>query len=293
MRIKVLLAWSLLGLIWGSTWLAIKIGLADLPPFGFAAIRFLIAPLPLAVLLVVRRTALPHRRADWALLVSTAMLSIFLSYGLVFWGEQHISSGLTSILFTTLPLFGLVFAHLLVASERLTLRKAAGVGLGIAGTALIFGDQVAVSRPAALAGCAAVLVAAAAAALSNVLVKARGAHLDPLVIAVFQMAIGVIPLSLTALSMEHESGAMRWTPTAIVSLLYLALIGSALAFAVFYWLIKRIEVTKAQLLIFANTLVAVTLGHLVLGEEFGWRALAGGGVILVGLVVSMTAPRSP
>jgi drug/metabolite transporter (DMT)-like permease len=290
-RIKICLAWLLLGLIWGSTWLAIKVGLADLPPFAFASARFLIAPLPLAAVLLVRRPPLPHRPSDWTLLAVTAVLSIFLSYGLVFWGEQHISSGLTAILFTTLPLFGLVFAHLLVPSERLSLRKLLGVVGGISGTVLIFGDQISAGSAVALGGSLAVLTAAAAAALSNVLIKARGSHLDPQVIAVSQMTLGAIPLSAMALIVEDRTSMARWTPLAVFCLLYLALIGSALAFAVFYWLIRRIEVTKAQLLIFANTLVAVILGQLILDEQYGWRVLAGGAAILLGLLVSLTAPR--
>ncbi len=287
--------WLLLGVIWGSTWLAIKIGLADLPPFGFAATRFSIAVVLLGALVLARRSALPRARSDWGLLATTGLLSIFLSYGLVFWGEQFITSGLTAILFTTLPLFGLVFAHVLVPGERLTMRKLAGVVLGIAGVTLIFGHQVTLGHRLALAGSAAVLVASAAAALSNVLVKARGAHLDPPSIAFSQMVVGLAPLALAALTLENGVAGAHWTPRAVASLLYLALVGSALAFVLFYWLIRQIEVTKVQLLILANTLVAVVLGRVVLGEGTGWRLLVGGGTILVGLVVSITArpSRSP
>ena len=127
------LVFLFLSTVWGSTWLFIKLGLADLPPFTFAGIRFLIAVLPLLVILAVRRPRLPRRPADWWLMIWTGILTFTVAYGLVFWGEQHVSSGLTSILYTTMPLFGLVLAHFFVQGEPMTFRKLGGVLLGIVG----------------------------------------------------------------------------------------------------------------------------------------------------------------
>ncbi len=283
--VGVVATWMLLAVIWGSTWLFIKVGLADLPPFTFAAARFLLAPLPLFAVLAARRTRLPRDAGAWRFLATTGFLTISLSYGLVFWGERFISSGLTAILFTTLPLWGLVFAHLLVPAEPMTGRKLLGVVVGILGVALIFGDQIGVRDSAAVLGVLAVLLAAVASALGNVLVKARGGHLDPMVLAAGQMSLGAVPLLAAGILLEGRPSSLSWTARALTSLLFLALIGSALAFALFYWLIHRIEVTKAQLLPFANTLIAVILGSFVLREALGWRAYIGGAAILAGLAV--------
>lgn len=284
----IVTVWLLLTVIWGSTWLFIKIGLADLPPFTFAALRFVIAPLPLLAWLGVRRVRLPRRLSDWGLICTTGFLSISCSYGLVFWGERLIPAGLTAILFTTLPLWGLVFAHLLVRGEPLTAGRAAGVALGLLGVAVIYGGQGGTGERTAPLGIAAILLGAAAAALSNVLVKARGGHLAPAVLTTGQICVGVVPLIVAGGLLEGNPLSVRWTTAAVVSLLFLALVGSALAFSLFYWLIHRIEVTKAQLLVFANTLVAVLLGWLVLDEALGWRSLLGGAVILAGLGVSVS-----
>jgi drug/metabolite transporter (DMT)-like permease len=291
---KKVLAWLALGIIWGATWLFIKIGLADVPPFTFAAIRFFIAAAPLLVLLRVRRTRLPRKRHDWILTVATGLLGFAVGYGLVYWGEQHISAGLTAILFTTYPLFGLVFAHFLVAGEPITLRRLVGVVLGIAGVALIFGEQLTLGSSGAVLGSVAVVVAAACAALSSVLIKARGGHLDAVFLTVAQILVGALPLLVAGLLLEGNPLSLRWTPMALVSLGYLAFFGSSLAFVIWYWLIRAIKVTTAQLLPFVNTLVAVVLGVVVLDEELGWRALAGGAAILLGLAVAL-APngRSP
>src|SRR5205085_4380342 len=126
---KARLVWLILCCIWGSTWLFIKLGLADLPPLTFAGIRFVIACLILFTIIRVRRIQLPQRRRQWLLLALTGVLSFSLNYGLVFWGEQYISSGLAALLQATLPAFGLVFAHLHLPGERMTPAKIAGVVL--------------------------------------------------------------------------------------------------------------------------------------------------------------------
>jgi len=108
---KSRIVWLLLCCIWGSTWLFIKIGLADLPPISFAAIRFLIAAAILAIIIAVKRVPLPGGLKDWGMLAGTGVLAFSLNYGLIFWGEQYISSGLAALLQATIPAFGLVIAH--------------------------------------------------------------------------------------------------------------------------------------------------------------------------------------
>ena len=116
---KSRVVWLLLCLIWGSTWLFIKLGLDDLPPFTFAGIRFVIASAILFAIIKARRLTLPRTRADWILLAVTGVLSFSLNYGLLFWGEQYISSGLAALLQATIPAFGFVFAHVYLPGERM------------------------------------------------------------------------------------------------------------------------------------------------------------------------------
>lgn len=290
---KAVAAWLVLGFVWGSTWLFIKLGLADLPPFTFAGIRFVVAVVPLLVILRVRRIRLPRDPASWRLLAVTGLLTFTVNYGLVFWGEARIPSGLTAILFTTFPLFGQLFAHAALPSEPLRVRKLGGVGLGIAGVAVIFADQLHIEDVRALEGCAAVVLAAAGGAWASVQVKKRGAHLQPVVVTAGQMLIGLVPLLVIGVLTEGDPLALHWTPIAVISLVYLALLGSTLTFVLWYWLIRRIEVTRAQLIPLINTVVAVVLGWLVLDERLGARALAGGAAVLAGLALTLTAPSSP
>ncbi len=287
------LVWCVLSVIWGTTWLAIKVGLEYLPPFTFAGVRFIIAGMPLTVLLLFRKPQLPGVKSDWYLIAVTGLLTISANYGLVFWGERHISSGLTSIFYSTYPLFGLVIAHFVLATERINATKLVGVLVGIAGVVIIFADQLHLSDEEAIWGSFAITLAAALTAFASVLIKARGRHIDPLVLTVGQMAVGFLPLIILAAWLEGNPLSYDWSRASTWgALLYLALVGSALAFVLVYWLIQRMDVTKTTLIPLASTLVAVILGKVVLGETLNWRVLVGGAGIFFGLVINVLGHRS-
>jgi drug/metabolite transporter (DMT)-like permease len=289
---KAKIVWLVLCAIWGSTWLFIKVGLRDLPPLSFAGIRFVVATLLLAGVLAARRPVLPRRGRDWALIALVGLLSFTINYGLLFWGEQYISSGLAAVLQTTIPAFGLLIAHAHLPGERLTPAKIVGVALGIAGVAVIFSNQLYVEGPLALWGSVAIVVGAFSTAYGSVLVKAYGGHVDSTVIAAGQMAFGLVPLLALGVWLEGNPLDFRWTPLALMCLLYLAVVGSALAFQLFYWLVRNIDVTKTMMIALVTPLVAVTLGMVVLGEELTWRTLAGGIGILVGISLIMLPHRA-
>src|ERR1700754_2131112 len=199
---KARLVWLVLCFIWGSTWLFIKLGLADLPPLTFAGIRFVIACFILLIIILLRRLRLPTDYSDWYLLALTGVLSFSLNYGLVFVGEQYISSGLAAVLQATLPAFGLVIAHVHLPSERMTWSKTFGVVLGFFGVAVVFSNQLAIAGGKALAGCVALVLSAFFAAYSNVLVKSYGRKLDPAILSGVQMFFGLIPLLLIGIPLE-------------------------------------------------------------------------------------------
>lgn len=280
---KSRLVWLLLCGIWGSTWLFIKIGLSDLPPISFAAIRFTIAVLILAAIIVSRRLPLPRRSSDWWMLAGTGILAFGLNYGLIFWGEQYISSGLAALLQATIPAFGLVIAHLHLPAERLTPLKLFGVVLGVAGVGVIFSNQLTLAGPKALAGSVALVVSSICVAYSNVLIKAYGKKLEPTIIAACQMVFGLIPLAIIGLATEGSPLNFRWTGMAVISLFYLAIVGSVIAFILYYWLVQHMDVTKTMLIALVTPVTAVLLGILVLHEEMNWRTLVGGALIMSGI----------
>ena len=285
---KPRLVWLLLCCIWGSTWLFIKLGLEDLPPFTFAGIRFVIAVIILGTIVAIRRLSLPKTSRDWVLLMVSGVLAFSVNYGLLFWGEQYISSGLAAVLQSTIPAFGLVIAHFYLPGEQMTPAKIMGIVLGVIGVAVIFSNQLDVAGPKALAGCAALIVSSMGAAYSNVLVKAYGKHLDPAIMAGGQMFFGMIPLLLIGIPWEGSPLNFNWTPMAVVSLFYLAITGSVIAFLLYYWLVQNMDVTKTMLIALVTPVVAVTLGMIVLDEKLHLRTLLGGLMIISGIAIIVT-----
>jgi drug/metabolite transporter (DMT)-like permease len=283
MRSKIV--WLMLCVIWGSTWLFIKLGLEDLPPFTFAGIRFVIASLILYAIITAKKIRLPRTRKDWALLAVTGILSFTLNYGLVFWGEQYISSGLAALLQATIPVFGLVIAHFHLPGERMTPAKILGVVLGVAGVAVIFSNQLTVAGTMALAGSAGLVAGSACAAYANVLVKSRGATMEPAILASGQMLFGLVPLLLIGIAFEGNPLNFHWTGMAVASLFYLAIVGTVVAFLLYYWLVQHMDVTKTMLIALVTPIIAVALGILILDEELNWRIVAGGAMIMAGIAL--------
>jgi drug/metabolite transporter (DMT)-like permease len=155
--------------------------------------------------------------------------------------------------------------------------------MGITGVAVIFSNQLSVAGPRALAGSAALVLGSASAAYSNVLVKSRGKNLDPAILAAGQMLFGLIPLLLLGIPLEGNPFRFHWTRMAVAALFYLAIVGSVIAFLLYYWLIQNMDVTNTMLIALVTPVVAVTLGVLVLNEELNWRTLVGGAMIMLGI----------
>lgn len=182
-----------------------------------------------------------------------------------------------------IPAFGLVLAHYFLPNERLTWRKVWGVATGIGGVALIFSDQFKLAGTMALAGSAAIFASAFFVATSNVIVKAHGRAVDPLVMAAGQMTVGIIPLFLVGTIWEGNPFDLSWTKAAALSLLYLVVVGSTVAFALYYWLILHMDVTKTMLISLITPVIAVALGMITLGERLTWQIAVGTLLILAGV----------
>lgn len=284
---RPLVVWLILCLIWGSTWLFIKLGLEDLPPISFAGIRFVVAGTILCVLLAVRRTPLPRARRDWWLILYTGLLSFSINYGSVFWGEQRVSSGLAAILQAIIPVFGLLIAHYYLPAEQITWAKLVGVLLGIAGVALICADQLHGGGRGALAGSIVIVAGALAVAHSNVMIKLRGGHIDPAVLAAGQMWCGLVPLLLVGFLTEGSPLKFHWTGRAVLALCYLAVVGSCIAFLLYYWLVRRMDVTKTMLISLVTPVIAVLIGMYWLHEGLTWRIAVGGAGIMAGIALNL------
>lgn len=279
--------WLILCLIWGTTWIFIKIGLEDLPPISFAAARFVLAVLILAFIIKIQKIPLPKTARDWRLIALTGVLQFSVNYSLVFWSEQYISSGLAAVLQAMITVFGLALAWIHLPNERVTKLKILAVLLGIIGVGIIFYDQLKVESALAFAGCAAIVVGAYAAAQASILIKAKGGNLHPAALVFSQMICGLPPIIIYAAVREGNPLNFRWTWQAIFCVLYLTVFGTIAAFWLYYWLLSKIESTKAMMISLVTPLIAVIIGALVLGETLPPQTGLGGALILasIGLIV--------
>lgn len=277
-----IIVWLLLCVIWGTTWLVIKVGLRDLPPISFAALRFICACVILLFILWLYKVALPKTKREWALLGVTGFLQFSFNYSMVFWSEQYISSGLAAVLQATIPVFGLLMARVHLPQEKLTWQKLAAISMGVIGVAIIFIEQLKIENLLAFVSCVAIVAGAFAAAEASILTKKFGMALHPLSLLFGQMICGLLPLVLFGWFSEGNPIEIHWTMSAVFAILYLAIIGTIAAFWMYYWLLQQVESTKAMTISLVTPLVAVIIGAIALDEKLLVQTFLGGALILAG-----------
>jgi drug/metabolite transporter (DMT)-like permease len=282
-HLKPVAAFVALALIWGTTWGVIKIGLRSLPPLLFAAGRMLLAALLLIVLMRLLRVPWPRaRRTYGALMVVGALLAT--SFGAVFWSEQYVSSGLTAVLTSTSPLWTAGVAHLALRNERMTLGKMLALAIGVAGTAILFGGRV---RVAGTLGSLAVAVLALVPilwALASVTVKRELAGVPTITVTALQMLFGSAVLLIVALPLE-AGRPITWDAGGLFALLYMAVVGSCMAFFLLFWLIQHVRVTTSSLFSLVTPAEAILFGAVVLRERLSLAQALGFVVITLGLLL--------
>lgn len=286
-RLVTYAALATLVLIWGTTWAAIRVSLEGIPPLKSVVIRFAIAGLLLLSLAPVLKVRLGRQPREPWLWLMNGVLTFSLSYGIVYWSEQWVPSGLAAVLFSTFPLFVALLAHLMLPGERLAPRSAVGVLLGFIGVAVLFsedfkslgGQQVATAS-------AFFLIAPLASAVANVAVKKWGSGVHPLSISAMPMLFGTLLMVPVAWTTERDM-AIRWGARPILAVLYLALVGSALAFTLYYWLLRRLPASRLALINYATPVVAVLVGTLFLGEPFTARIAIGALLVVSGVALAM------
>lgn len=284
MRGLSLLLFCLLSLIWGTTWLAIKVVVGEMPALSAAAARFLAASLLLATYarLTGHRLAgfRPRERRVLALL---SLIMIGIPYALVFYGEKFISSALTAVLFASHAAFVLVLDSCYARRNLFTAAKLAGLLASFAGLWIIFAPRLAGPR-AELRGMIAILLAALMSAAAVVVAKYRLGSIDPVGGTTWQFAGGAFFLLAVAGWFEHPTLA-PYSPDAWLGLAYLTVVGSCLGFVFYYRMLKDITPIQASSLSFTTPVVAVLAGWLILGEVLSPRTLVGAATVLAGLLL--------
>jgi drug/metabolite transporter (DMT)-like permease len=278
--------WSLYALlvaIWSSTWVAIKIGLEDTPPLLGAGVRFALAGVGLLALAALRGRPL---RTDRVLATVLAALPFAGTYGLIYWGEQYVPSGLAAVLFGVLPIYVALIASVALHDEPLRARLFAGVALALGGLTLALSESVALgdSRYAVVAAIACV-VAPLGAAIGTVTTKRRGAGLDPVVLNGWG-AIGGGLLLLAASAVTESWDDTAWTAQAVGSIAYLAVIGTALAFVTLTRLLRELPAVTMSFISLLLPFGALLFGAVVYGEPLTLPELGGAALVAAGIAVA-------
>lgn len=278
-----IIVWLILCAIWGTTWIFIKFGLeGGIPPFTFASLRFIVAILGLVAIVCFGRIPLPKGSAQWRMIAITGFLQFSVNYSLVFWSEQYITSGLAAVLQSMISVFGLALSWFYLPDERVDGLKVMAVIIGIIGVAIVFYEQLVLENPMAFLGSVGIVVGAYAAAHASILVKARASGMHPASLVLGQMVCGLIPMLILA-AREGNPLELQLSGTAILSVFYLAVPGTIGAFWLYYWLLGRIESTKAMMISLVTPIIAVVVGVAFGNESMPATLMLGGALILIGI----------
>lgn len=283
--LKIIFTYILLCFIWGSTWLAIRISLESFTPFLSGGLRFLIASFAIFLLMKSRNIKLQTDKLSIRLYLLMGFLSFVIPFGLVYWAEQFVPSGLASVLFAVYPFFVAIFSYFMIPNEEIGKFKIIGMLLGFSGIIIIFSDTFSLKISDYLLGMLAVVLSGIMQAFIAVTLKKHGKHLNPLSMNFIPMFIGGVFGILIGVSFEDIS-KINFRMDAIIAVFYLAIFGSVITFTAFYWLMKRINVIILSLIAFITPIVALILGWLFYAETFTERHLLGSSFVLIGILVA-------
>ncbi len=274
-----------LAALWGPSFLFIKVAVGDIPPLTLVAGRVGLAALVLYLILRLQGRRLPRFGPLWGHFAIVGLFSNALPFALFSWGELHIDSALASILNGTTPLFTIVLAHLFTRDDRLTPVKAVGVLLGFGGLLMLIAPSLVEGVHATTWGLLAATLAAASYGVATVYTRQNLRGLPPLVGPAAQLVMATLYILPLAWLIEQPYKLPLPAWPALASLLALSLVGTALAFVVYYRVIERTSATYVSMVTYLVPVIGVALGIMVLNEQPGWNAYLGCGLILLGVMV--------
>ncbi len=290
---KILLAFAIIYFVWGSTFLAIRVGVREVPPFLFAGMRFAAAGIVLYTWMRASGTASPTGR-EWISASLLAFLIFVMDYGLLFWAEQRVPSGIAAVMMATIPVFMVLAEILFLRTQRLTFRLAFALLLGIGGVGVLVSHSAGFGEGAIdTSGAIALVVAAISWSIAAVLSRRLPLPESKVMSSGAQMLAGGILLTLAATILGEFKGfhLQAVSPRAWLALAYLIVAGSIIGFTAYVWLIHHESPTKVGTYAYVNPVVAVLVGYFLGGEALSARTVVGTLLVLVSVVVITTTPK--
>jgi drug/metabolite transporter (DMT)-like permease len=283
LKLEIFLLFSLASFIWGSTWLGIRASLESLSPMFSAGFRFSLASAFIFSIVKYRGIKFQTDGISVKLYLMMGFFSFTIPFGLVYWAEQFVPSGLASVLFAVYPFFVLLFSHLFIPSESIGIYRVIGIILGFTGILIIFSDNIGGDISSYLVGMLAIVLSGILQAFMAVMIKKHGHHLNPLSMNFFPMAIAGFSMILLGI-LQEDFPNLKFDINGIASVLYLAFFGSVVTFTSYYWLLKRVNVVILSLMAFITPIIALILGWFVYNEQLSTRHFWGSIIVLTGLL---------
>jgi drug/metabolite transporter (DMT)-like permease len=273
-------------MIWGSTWLAIKIGLESIPPIISAGYRFLLASLLIFIVLSIRKIKIQTDRTSVRLYLLMGFFSFVFPYGLIYWAEQFVPSGLTAVLYAVYPFSIAVFSYFMIPSEKISINKILGIIISFIGLYIIFSESFTGNLTNYLIGMIVVIISAVTQSMVAVSIKKYGHHLHPLSMNLYPMLIAGVILTIYGFIIEGNL-PIKYDQKAFLSIAYLALFGSLITFTSYYWLLKRVNIIIVSLITFITPIIALFLGWFIYREELSSHQFVGCILVLIGLLTAI------
>lgn len=284
-QLKILIIFSLLCLIWGSTWGMIRLGLESLTPLFSAGLRFGLASVLILIIMKFRKIQIQTDRVSLWLYFIMGFGSFAIPFSLVYWAEQFVPSGLASVLFAVYPFFVVLFSYLAIPSEVFSFYKIFGIIFAFAGVLTIFYDGLFVDITSYIWGMSAIVLSGIMQAGIAVTLKKYGQYLHPLSMNFIPLALAGVFLVIFGLLVEDTS-KLNFDSKAFISIIYLAAVGTVLTFTSYYWLLKRVSVVLLSLIAFITPIVALIIGWIFFHEKLSIRVLIGSVLVLTGVLIA-------
>ncbi len=287
---KTLLAFAIIYFVWGSTYLAVRVGVQQVPPFLFAAMRFVVAGLVLYGWMMARGERSPSGQ-QWLSVFVLAVLIFVLDYGLLFWAEQRVPSGIAAVMLATIPVFMALSEIIFLGTQRLTVRLALALAIGLGGVGVLMIRSLNLGgEPIDPAGAVALIIASISWSVSSALTRKLPLPSSKVMSSGAQMLAGGVLLALTSAALGEFREFHPWSVSreAWLALLYLIVAGSIVAFTAYVWLIHHESPTKVGTYAYVNPVVAVLVGYFLGGEALGARTILGTVLVLISVVVITT-----
>jgi len=279
----------LLGSIWGASYLFIKVAVGVFPPATLVLGRVLIAGGLSWLILKLQGSGLPRDRRDWLSFAGTGLLNGALPYTLITWGEQFVDTGITAILIASSPIFTVIFAQFFLPDERLTPSKALGILLGFLGVAALVGPDALRGVGDSLLGDVAIVAAAISYGAAFIWTRLRMRQVAPMQATTGQLLMATLYILPVALIVDRpwtlDLAPTTQTLSAILALLALAIVGTSLAYLLYYWLVRQVGATQTSLVTYISPFTSIVWGALLLGERLTASDFVGFALILAGLAV--------